>query len=113
MALRRIVVIDDDNQFVDTVTEALTDAGYDVEGHNGEGVTADAVAAMSPDLVLLDLVLSSSYELAGWELLGAMRAHPELEGVPIVVASADQQQLRARADELGRFSSGGRSVMST
>lgn len=101
MVQRRIAVIDDSTEFVETVAEALTDAGYDVEGRSGEDVTVDAVAALSPDLVLLDLVLRGSDELTGWELLNAMRAHPELESVPVVVTSADQQQLRTRADELG------------
>ncbi len=107
MQPRRIVVVNDSPEFLDTVREILADAGYEVTAHHGDDLTADAIAALRPDLVILDLVLrrrSLRDQLAaGWDLLVLIRAHPQLSQVPIIVCSADTRQLRQRERELEKI----------
>lgn len=104
MDSQRIVVVNDSPEFLDTVREILADAGYEVTAHHGDDLTADAIAALRPDLVIIDLVLRRRSLLdqlaAGWDLLVLIRSHPELASVPIVVCSADTRQLRQREREL-------------
>jgi CheY-like chemotaxis protein len=100
----RIVVVNDSPEFLETVREILADAGYEVTAHHGDDLTADAIAALRPDLVIVDLVLrrrSLRDQLAaGWDLLVLIRAHAQLTSVPIIVCSADTRQLRQREGEL-------------
>lgn len=103
----RIVVVNDSPEFLDTVREILANAGYEVTTHHGDDLTADAIAALRPDLVILDLVLrrrSLRDRLAGgWDLLVLIRSHPQLSEVPIVVCSADTRQLRQRERQLEKI----------
>jgi len=100
MTPRRIVVINDSADFLDTVTEVLGEAGHRVSGHGGDQLTADDIAAMAPDLVILDLVLRHRELAAGWDLLVLIRSHPDLATVPLIVCSGDVAQLRKRETEL-------------
>jgi PAS domain S-box-containing protein len=54
------------------------------EAENGR-VALERMAEQTPDLVLLDLIMP---EMDGFEFLEAMRARPELAGVPVVVLTA-------------------------
>lgn len=97
----RVLVVDDSEDFRDTVTAILADAGYDVRSHAGDRLSADAIAEMDPDLVVLDLVLHGHRDGAtGWDLLEVIRGHPRLASVPVIVCSADASQLHAHEAEL-------------
>jgi DNA-binding response OmpR family regulator len=104
MSAPRVVVVNDSEDFLDAITDALTEAGYDVSGHHGDQLSADDVARLEPDLIILDLVLKRrnlNDELAnGWDFLLLARAHPRLASVPVIVCSADAGQLRRREEEL-------------
>jgi DNA-binding response OmpR family regulator len=104
MSSRRVVVVNDSEDFLDAITDALTEAGYQVTGHHGDQLSADDVARLEPDLIILDLVLKRRNlddELAnGWDFLLLVRAHDRLANVPIIVCSADAGQLRRREEEL-------------
>lgn len=71
-ALRlRVLIVDDERDTVATLSELVTDEGYQVRGVYK---ARDALAAMGdfdPDVVLLDLALP---DLSGWEVARQIRA---------------------------------------
>lgn len=81
----RVLVIDDDVDIRDAVTEVLTLEGHEVssaaEGEQGLVRCRQA----PPDLVLLDLMMPG---MNGWDFLRSLRRDPELGRTPVVVVSA-------------------------
>lgn len=92
---RTILVVDDEVDILDFVTDTLSEAAYTVRtARDGESALA-AVADQSPDLILLDLLMP---RMDGYAVLAHLR-HNSLEHIPVVVMSAnraDPQELRAR-----------------
>lgn len=82
-----ILVVEDDDDNRETLSDILDAAGYRVVGarHGAEALDllrdGDAV-----DLVLLDLVMPV---MTGGELYAAMQADPTLAGIPVIVSSSD------------------------
>ena len=94
----RISVINDNPQFLDLMSAILDeDAGYEVALFTGEATTMAELAASTPDLIVVDLLLGGA---SGWEIVALSRADPRLAGVPIIICSADVIALRARDTEL-------------
>ena len=86
--MKTILVVDDDTDLRETVAQALTDDGYDVQmAANGE----DALTKLSsmttdePSLVLLDLTMPV---MTGTELLGVLLSQGRLPNLPIIVFSS-------------------------
>ena len=99
----RVAVVNDSEAFLDLVGEILTAAGYEVTTHLAEDLRLYELAALDPDLIILDLVMVGRAVASGWDLLMLSRAHPQLESVPIIVCSADHHQLRRREAELAHM----------
>lgn len=82
----RILVVDDDPDFVEITTRILGTAGYEmVTASNG----AQALAAMrqqKPDLVLLDIMMSTI--LDGLSVSEEMQVDPDLRDVPVIMISS-------------------------
>ena len=97
----RISVVNDNPDFLELMSAILDeDAGYEVTLFNGEETTISDLAASSPHLVIVDLLLGG---VSGWELVTLSRADKRLAEVPIVVCSADVTSLREREDELAQI----------
>ena len=82
---RRILVIDDQEDFRTLVATVLTAEGYDVE------VTADGLTGLQrakanlPDAIVLDLMMP---QMHGYEVIQHLRATIHTQRVPVVVLSA-------------------------
>ncbi len=83
---KKVLIIDDDRDYVEAISALLTASGYDVSrAANGtEGL--DMAKALEPDLILLDVMMTERTE--GFFTLQAMRSIPALARTPIVVASS-------------------------
>ena len=80
-----ILVVDDDEDFRETLAEVLAEAGYPVQ-QAGDGEAAlKKVAEEAPGIVLLDLKMPV---LDGWGVMERMRAEPRSAAVPILILSA-------------------------
>jgi DNA-binding response OmpR family regulator len=97
----RISVVNDNPDFLELMSAILDeDAGYDVSLFDGDQTSIDELAASTPDLVIVDLLLGDT---SGWEIVTLSRADARLADVPIVICSADVTGLRERATELERI----------
>jgi len=80
-----ILVVDDDDDFRETLCEVLTEAGYPVQqAENGE-VALRAASEEQPGIVLLDLKMPV---LDGWGVMERMRKDVRTASVPILILSA-------------------------
>ncbi len=80
-----ILVVDDDQDFREALSEVLTNAGYPVQqAENGE-VALQRVAEEAPGIVLLDLKMPV---LDGWGVMERMRSDPRSSAIPILILSA-------------------------
>ncbi|MBA3413907.1 MAG: response regulator transcription factor [Chloroflexia bacterium] len=91
-----VLVVDDAAELRVLFAAILEDAGYRVTLCDS-APAVEEVAAIGPDLVVLDLLLGGD-EGAAWGLVEAMRADARLQAVPVVICSAATDLLR-RLDE--------------
>jgi CheY-like chemotaxis protein len=84
--MSKILVVDDDPDFVEVTRMVLEKHGYDViAAANG----AEALVTMrreKPDLVLLDIMMATL--LDGLSVSEEMQADPELKDLPVIMVSS-------------------------
>lgn len=81
-----ILVIDDDPGVLFTISTSLKRAGYAVHTAERGLEGLDKLKAVSPDLVILDVMMP---EMTGWEVCQRIR---EASGVPIIMLTAIRQE---------------------
>lgn len=96
---KRILYVEDEKFFADTIERVLTTAGYSVKQAKDGELGLKIAREWKPDLILLDLLLP---KVEGFEVLRTLKADLATASIPIVVLSnlsseADVQ----RATELG------------
>jgi DNA-binding response OmpR family regulator len=91
---RRVLVVDDDPDILDALSEILEVEGYDVQRARNGREALQRLEQEMPDLVLLDLMMPV---MDGWEFARSLSpgARP-----PIIVLSADRN-VSAKAREIG------------
>jgi len=85
-AAGKILVVDDDPDFVEYTRIVLESQGYEVQTAATSDVALQMMREDRPDVALLDVMMS--YVLDGLNLTRQMRDDPELKDVPIVMISA-------------------------
>ena len=82
----KILVVDDDPDFVEYTRIVLESQGYEVQTAATSDVALQMMREDRPDVALLDVMMS--YVLDGLNLTRQMRDDPELKDVPIIMISA-------------------------
>lgn len=80
--MKRIVLAEDDNSYRDLLVEVLTQAGYEVTNVNNGYAALQHLRTQPADLVITDIMMPS---FGGYDLLDALRAHPDTAQVPVVL----------------------------
>jgi DNA-binding NtrC family response regulator len=93
-----IVVVNDDTQYLDLMTELLTEEGYGVIVCKETQNAYSAIRQARPAVVILDIRLE--HPESGWKLLDMLRLALETRRLPVVVCSADGPFLRAKERQL-------------
>jgi CheY-like chemotaxis protein len=100
--MRRVLVVEDDQDVRDTVCETLEDVGYTVStATNGllalealesalDAQSAPGAESTLPDLILLDLMMPV---MDGERFLRELRKHPQLSALNVVLLTADSHAL--------------------
>ncbi len=95
--MQPILVINDSPEFLALMRDFLTDEGYRAELHaTGEGVL-ERVHAVSPALIILDLVIG---EIDGWVVLTQLRADERARDIPVILCTAASERARRHDEEL-------------
>jgi formate transporter len=87
----KILIVDDDRDFVDLTSMILTQQGYDISSAANGHEALQAMRAERPDLVLLDVMMATPLE--GVSVARKMSGDPTLRDVPIImISSIDSSQ---------------------
>jgi two-component system, OmpR family, alkaline phosphatase synthesis response regulator PhoP len=82
---KKILLIDDDPDFVEAVKVIVENGGYDVKvAYDGEE-GLEAVAAEKPDLIVLDVMMPV---MNGHEACAKLKADPKTAKIPIILLTA-------------------------
>ncbi len=82
---KRILIVDDDQDIVDSVTIMLQSEGYDVVAARGGEDCMKIVGEKRPDLILLDIMMEKL--TTGLHVGYELRKHPEYKSIPIIIMS--------------------------
>ncbi|MGY3211504.1 response regulator [Mucilaginibacter sp. HD30] len=82
---KRILILDDNRDILDIVTEALSYAQFEVMDISLGSKLFDAVRDFKPDLILLDHRLSDA---KGSDLCRQLKAMPQYSHIPVIIFSA-------------------------
>lgn len=77
----RVMVVDDNKEFLDELEEILSLSGYDVVVSNDALSAFETACKTKPDIVLLDLKMSGK---SGFRLAEEIKHLPELKNIPII-----------------------------
>ena len=77
----RVLVVDDDPEVVDAVSEALQGDGYRVETATDGASALKSVLEAPPDLIVLDVRMPN---LNGWEFCEIVRRQSHTRDVPVL-----------------------------
>jgi len=83
--LKRILVLDDNQDILEMVNEVLSYENFDVHAtSNSDGILTVA-EKFGPDLIILDYRLSSGN---GGEICLELKANPKFKHIPVIIFSA-------------------------
>ena len=95
----RITVVNDNPEFLELIRDILADVRYPTTCIDGDDPYAFArVLESRPDLLIIDFRLGAGDH--GWEIAQQVRREPRLEGLPVIVCSADVVALQELAGDL-------------
>ncbi|HEY6958031.1 MAG TPA: response regulator [Candidatus Limnocylindria bacterium] len=98
--MTNVLVVNDDNDFLDLVKAVLEDEkDFEVELHKTWEDAHNIVKDKKPDLVILDLMYDR--ELRGFKLIDLLMLDPETRRIPLVVCSAATESLKEHERALG------------
>ncbi len=81
---RAVLVVEDDPSAFETISQHLISSGYvPVRATNGNEAI-DLIRSVSPQAVILDIVLPG---IDGWEVLKLLKAEPQTCGIPVIIVS--------------------------
>ena len=82
--MKKILVVDDDDDVLETIQLILEIGGYDVEPLSDAQLVFDRISDFKPDLVLLDVVLG---KIDGRVICSQIKNHNETKSIPILMMS--------------------------
>lgn len=81
MAGIKIMIVDDDKEFLEELQEMLDSSGYDTVAINNSITALNAARSEKPDVILLDLKMGGK---DGFQVTEELKKDPETERIPIV-----------------------------
>lgn len=97
---KHVFVINGAPAFLDVVRELFQDEGYNVTTTNFVPRSFDQIAALQPDVLIIDIVVGQS---AGWELLERLHAEVSTVGIPVLVMSTNPRLLERAQEQAARY----------
>lgn len=82
--MKKILVVDDDDEVLETIQLILEIGGYDVEPLNDAELIFERIADFNPDLILLDVVLG---KIDGRVVCCQLKSDAKTKYIPILMMS--------------------------
>ena len=80
--IKKILMIDNDLDFIEACRNFLEATGYEVESEHREEHAVGKILSFRPDLILLDVVMDT--EKSGFDIADTIQAREELKDTPVV-----------------------------
>lgn len=88
--MKTLLVIDEDGDVAWTVSAAVAGSGYLVERRGEVDGALDAIRALAPDLVVVDVIFADDPS-AGFALARRIRQQPDLRDIPMLLLAAPEE----------------------
>lgn len=93
----KILLVDDDRDFVDATKIVLESAPYDVAVAYDGDEALRKVKEVDPDLIILDIIMPEQH---GFKVCEALKSDPELSQIPVIMLTSLSQQMGETAFSL-------------
>lgn len=100
MARKHVFVVNGAAEFLDLLRELLEEEQYNVTTTNFVPLTFDQIAALQPDLLMIDLAVGIH---AGWDLLERLAREASTNQIPIIVFSTSPEILEKAQSQPERY----------
>jgi len=84
---KKILVVDDDVQFVDTTKTLLESVGYEVSFAYQAEKGLEKAKSIKPDLILLDVMFAGPPGPDGFDVAREIHHDPDLKEIPVITIS--------------------------
>ena len=91
--MKKILVVDDDVQLVDTVKTLLESVGYGVSYAYQVEKGIEMAKSEQPDLILLDVMFAGPPGPDGFEVSRQLPNDPELKDIPVIILSGVREAM--------------------
>ena len=88
---KKVLMIDDDPEFVDATTNLLEAKGFDVESASNGKEGFEKAKAVNPDIILLDVMMTTESE--GFDVARAMHKEESLKTTPVIIISGIRKEM--------------------
>ncbi|MBE3138789.1 MAG: response regulator, partial [Actinobacteria bacterium] len=85
--MKKIYIIDDDRDIVESMSMVLKANGYDVSAQYNDENIVENVLKYNPDLIILDVMFPENNS-AGFEIARDIKGNNKLTNIPIIMLSA-------------------------
>ncbi len=97
--MKKIYIIDDDRDIVESVSIVLKANGYEVSAQYDDENVVENVIKYSPDIIILDVMFPENSS-AGFNIARDLKGDSKTESIPVIMLSA----INERGSYAGRFS---------
>ncbi|MBE3089788.1 MAG: response regulator [Actinobacteria bacterium] len=85
--MKKIYIIDDDRDIVESMSMVLKANGYDVSAQYNDENVVENVLKYNPDLIILDVMFPENNSV-GFEIARDIKGNNKLTNIPIIMLSA-------------------------
>jgi DNA-binding response OmpR family regulator len=78
----KIMIIDDDKEFLSELKEMLINCNYNVITDFGETITQENITRICPDVILLDIKLNKT---SGFKIYGELKKSSVNKNIPVIL----------------------------
>jgi len=87
----RVLIIDDDPEFVEATSTLLDAQGYDVVSAPNGKVGVAKANEEHPDIILLDVMMTRDTE--GFDVARELNKDPQLKNIPVIIVSGIKKEM--------------------
>ncbi len=90
--MKKVLLIDDDLELLDVLTNALTYFGFDVKPTNHTDDIHELITEYQPDLVIMDYIMNG---INGGEMCAAIKKNNATKNLPVIILSAYDKVIKS------------------